>query len=155
MQAHDSSILTSRRHRVVIVGAGFGGLFAEGAAGRRRRRDGHRPHEPSPVPAAAVSAGTGILAEGDIAPPIRDMLRRQCNASVILGEVEAIDLDARRLTVNTLGQYSEVPYDSVILAAGTQHVLRSSGVRASCAGNEDDRRRAGAARADLRRVRDG
>ena len=63
---------------------------------------------------------TGILAEGDIAPPTRDILRRQRNASVILGEVEAIDLDARRLTVNTLGQHSEVPYDSVILAAGTQ-----------------------------------
>jgi NADH:ubiquinone reductase (H+-translocating) len=63
---------------------------------------------------------TGILAEGDIAPPTRDILRRQRNASVMLGEVEAIDLDARRLTVNTLGQHSEVPYDSVIVAAGTQ-----------------------------------
>jgi NADH dehydrogenase len=63
---------------------------------------------------------TGILAEGDIAPPTRDILRRQRNASVMLGEVEAIDLDARRLTVNTLGQHREVPYDSVILAAGAQ-----------------------------------
>ncbi len=38
---------------------------------------------------------TGILAEGDIAPPIRDVLRRHRNTSVILGEVEAVDLESR------------------------------------------------------------
>jgi NADH dehydrogenase len=109
MQARDSSILTIRRHRVVIVGAGFGGLFAAKAL---RRADADvtlidRTNHPLFQP-LLYQLATGILAEGDTAPPTRDILRRQRNASVILGEVEAIDLDARRLTVNTLGQYSEV-----------------------------------------------
>ena len=121
MQARDSSILTSGRHRVVIVGAGFGGLFAAKALRRADvdvtviDRTNHHLFQP-----LLYQLATGILAEGDIAPPTRDILRRQRNASVMLGEVEAIDLDARRLTVNTLGQHSEVPYDSVILAAGAQ-----------------------------------
>jgi NADH dehydrogenase len=63
---------------------------------------------------------TGILAEGAIAPPIRDVLRRQRNASVLLGEVEAIDLEARRLSVETFGLRSEVAYDSLILATGAR-----------------------------------
>jgi NADH dehydrogenase len=61
---------------------------------------------------------TGILSEGDIAPPIRDVLRGQRNTSVLLGEVETIDLEARTLTVDTLGVHSEVQYDSLIVATG-------------------------------------
>jgi len=61
---------------------------------------------------------TGILAEGDIAPPIRDILRHQRNTEVLLGEVESVDLQRRRLTVNTLGKRSEVRYDSLIVATG-------------------------------------
>jgi NADH dehydrogenase len=121
MQTHDSSILTGPRHHVVIVGAGFGGLFAAKALRGADvdvtviDRTNHHLFQP-----LLYQLATGILAEGDIAPPTRDILRRQRNARVMLGEVETIDLDARRLTVNTLGQSSEVPYDSVILAAGTQ-----------------------------------
>jgi NADH:ubiquinone reductase (H+-translocating) len=121
MHARESSIITGRRHRVVIVGAGFGGLFAAKALRSADAdvtvidRTNHHLFQP-----LLYQLATGILAEGDIAPPTRDILRRQRNASVMLGEVEAIDLDARRLTVNTLGQYSEVPYDSLILAAGTR-----------------------------------
>ena len=121
MQTHDSAIPTSRRHRVVIVGAGFGGLFAAKALRRADvdvtviDRTNHHLFQP-----LLYQLATGILAEGDIAPPTRDILRRQRNASVMLGEVEEIDLDARRITVNTVGQHSEVPYDSVILAAGAQ-----------------------------------
>jgi NADH dehydrogenase len=121
MQPDDNSILTGGRHRVVIVGAGFGGLFAAKALRRADvdvtviDRTNHHLFQP-----LLYQLATGILAEGDIAPPTRDILRRQRNASVMLGEVEAIDLDARRLTVNTLGQHSEVPYDSLILAAGAQ-----------------------------------
>lgn len=61
---------------------------------------------------------TGILSEGDIAPPIRDILRNQRNATVLLGEVKGIDLQHRYLSVDTLGQHSEVPYDSLIIATG-------------------------------------
>jgi NADH dehydrogenase len=107
------------RHRVVIVGCGFGGLFA--ARGLRRAnadvtvidRTNHHLFQP-----LLYQLTTGILAEGDVAPPIRDILRHQPNATVLLGNVQRIDVDARRLTVETLGQPSEVPYDSLILATG-------------------------------------
>ena len=97
-----------RRHRVAIVGAGFGGLFAAKALRRAEvdvtvvDRTNHHLFQPR-----LYQMATGILADGDIAPPIRDILRRQGNTSVVLGEVEGIDLDARRLAVNRLGLRSE------------------------------------------------
>jgi NADH dehydrogenase len=108
-----------RRHRVAIVGAGFGGLFAAKALRGADvdvtviDRTNHHLFQP-----LLYQMATGILSEGDIAPPIRDVLRRQRNTSVTLGEVEGIDLDGRRLTVNTLGLRSEIPYDSLIIATG-------------------------------------
>jgi NADH:quinone reductase (non-electrogenic) len=117
----DGSGRAARRHRVAIVGAGFGGLFA--AKSLRRADvdvtviDRTNHHLFSPL---LYQMATGILAEGDIAPPIRDVLRRHRNTSVMLGEVEAVDLESRRLTVSTLGLRREVPYDSLILATGAQ-----------------------------------
>jgi NADH dehydrogenase FAD-containing subunit len=107
------------RHRVAIVGAGFGGLFAAEALARADvdvtviDRTNHHLFQP-----LLYQMATGILAAGDIAPPIRDILRHQRNTEVVLGEVEAIDLAARRLTVTTLGLRSEIAYDSLILATG-------------------------------------
>src|SRR6476646_5492943 len=100
---------TSVRHRVVIVGCGFGGLFA--ARSLRRAdvdvtvidRNNHHLFQP-----LLYQVATGILAEGDIAPPIRDVLRRQRNTTVVLGEVQGIDLDARRLIIETLDQRPQV-----------------------------------------------
>ena len=109
----------ARRHRVAIVGCGFGGLFAARALRRAEvdvtviDRSNHHLFQP-----LLYQMATGILAEGDIAPPIRDILRHQRNTTVVLGDVQGIDLDARRLTIETLGQRSEVSYDSLILATG-------------------------------------
>jgi NADH:ubiquinone reductase (H+-translocating) len=52
---------------------------------------------------------TGILAEGDIAPPIREILRGQWNAMSILGEVVRIDAKGRDLVVGTFGRRRDVP----------------------------------------------
>jgi NADH dehydrogenase len=110
---------TAGRHRVAIVGGGFGGL----AAARRLRRadvdvtliDRTNHHLFQPL---LYQVATGILSQGDIAPPLRDVLRDQRNASVVLGEVVGIDLGARRLAVEMLDRRSEIAYDSLIVATG-------------------------------------
>jgi NADH dehydrogenase len=107
------------RHRVVIVGCGFGGLFAAKALRRADvdvtviDRTNHHLFQP-----LLYQMATAILSEGDIAPPIREILRHQRNTTVLLAEVRAIDIDARVLTVEALGRRTEVPYDSLILATG-------------------------------------
>ena len=110
---------SGRRHRVVIVGAGFGGLFAAKALRKADvdvvviDRTNHHLFQP-----LLYQLATGLLSEGDIAPPIRDVLRHQRNAHVLLGDVVDIDLAARCVRVETVGERSDVVYDSLIVAAG-------------------------------------
>jgi NADH dehydrogenase len=104
---------------VVIIGAGFGGLFAARALRRVPvevtvvDRTNHHLFQP-----LLYQVATGVLSEGDIAPPIREVLRNQRNARVLLGEVVDIDLGARDVVLDTVGQRTRIPYDSVIVAAG-------------------------------------
>ena len=113
------TVLAAAPHRVAIVGAGFGGLFAARALRWAPvevtvvDRTNHHLFQP-----LLYQVATGVLSEGDIAPPIRDVLRRQRNARVLLGEVVDIDLAARELVLDTIGQRSRVAYDSLIVAAG-------------------------------------
>jgi NADH dehydrogenase len=106
-------------HRVVIVGCGFAGLFAAKALRRAQvevvvvDRTNHHLFQ-----ALLYQVATGVLSEGDIAPPIRDVLRHQRNTRVVLGEVVDVDVDERKLTIDTLGQATTLPYDSLILATG-------------------------------------
>jgi NADH:quinone reductase (non-electrogenic) len=106
-------------HRVAIVGCGFAGLSAAKALRRQPvdvtviDRTNHHLFQP-----LLYQMTTGILSEGDIAPPIRDILRRQRNVEVRLGEVKDVDLKERRLSVDTVGRRTEVPYDSLIVATG-------------------------------------
>ena len=106
-------------HRVVIVGCGFAGLFAAKALRRAPvevlvvDRTNHHLFQP-----LLYQVATGVLSEGDIAPPIRDILRRQRNTRVVLGEVVDVDAHARQLTISTLGRETELSYDSLIVATG-------------------------------------
>jgi NADH dehydrogenase len=106
-------------HRVAIVGGGFGGLFAAKALNRVDvdvtliDRTNHHLFQP-----LLYQVATGILSEGSVAPPLRDILRRQRNTEVLLGDVTGVDLDAHVLFVETLGRRWEVAYDSLIVAAG-------------------------------------
>jgi NADH:ubiquinone reductase (H+-translocating) len=108
-----------RRPRVVIIGSGFGGLFT---AQRLRDADvditvigktSHHLFQP-----LLYQVATGILSEGEIAPATREVLRRQENARVVLGEVIDIDLAARTVTATVLGRTTVHPYDELIVAAG-------------------------------------
>src|SRR5690348_10124777 len=106
-------------HRVVIVGCGFAGLFAtkalRGAPVEVVVVDRTNHHLFQPL---LYQVATGVLSEGDIAPPIRDILRHQRNARVVLGELVDVDVKDRRLTINTLGKATTLPYDSLIVATG-------------------------------------
>src|SRR5947209_11418490 len=84
------------RPRVVVIGSGFGGLFAARSLAKAPvdvtviGKTGHHLFQP-----LLYQVATGILSEGEIAPPTREVLRRQENARVVLGEVTDIDLAAR------------------------------------------------------------
>jgi NADH dehydrogenase len=105
-------------HRVVIVGGGFGGLYAAQALRKAPVQvtlvDRRNFHLFQPL---LYQVATGGLSPGDIASPLRAVLGRQPNATVLLGEM--VDLDpARRRVVLSDG---EVPYDTLVLATGATH----------------------------------
>jgi NADH dehydrogenase len=106
-------------HRVVIVGGGFGGLYAAralaGAEVELTLVDRRNYHLFQPL---LYQVATGSLSPGEIAAPLRGILRRQRNASVLLAEVVGIDLDARLVH---LDEGQDLPYDSLIVAAGAGH----------------------------------
>jgi NADH dehydrogenase len=104
-----------RRARIVIVGCGFGGLFAARALARTAADvlviDRNNYHLFQPL---LYQVACAALAPADIAQPIRTILRHQKNARVMLAEVQRIDLQARYL----YGAGSRVPYDYLLLAPG-------------------------------------
>jgi NADH dehydrogenase len=108
------------RHRVVVIGSGFGGLFATKRLARADvdvtviARTSHHLFQP-----LLYQVATGILSEGEIAPSTREVLRRQKNASVLLGEVTRIDLTARTVTSQSALGENVTPYDSLIVSAGS------------------------------------
>ena len=114
--------MSTARHRVVIVGSGFGGLFAAKSLGRAPAtievtlisRTNHHLFQP-----LLYQVATGILSEGQIAPATRDVLKKKRNVFVELAEVTGFDLKARHVTaVQPGGRKVTLSYDSLIVAAG-------------------------------------
>lgn len=104
---------------VVIVGAGFGGLYAAKTLGRRSDLrvtliDCRNHHVFQPL---LYQVATAALSPGDIASPVRWILRRQRNVRVLLGE--AVHIDVRRRCV-VLADGDAVAYDFLIVAAGVR-----------------------------------
>ena len=104
--------------RVVIVGGGFGGLHAAKALATAPVDvvliDRRNHHTFQPLLYQVATAGLSAI---DIAEPIRRVLRKQRNATVLMGEVTGIDVDRRVVAVS--GQ-EEVPFDFLILATGVR-----------------------------------
>jgi NADH dehydrogenase len=116
--SHPGATATDR-HKVVIIGSGFGGL---NAAQKLKKADvdikliartTHHLFQP-----LLYQVATGIISEGEIAPPTRLILRKQENAQVLLGDVTHVDLEAQTVTSELLGHDYTTPYDSLIIAAG-------------------------------------
>ncbi len=111
------------RHRVVVVGGGFGGLNVSRALAKADvdvtiiDRTNHHLFQP-----LLYQVATGIMPEGLIAPALRRVVRGQSHTKVVLGEVTDIDLGTRRVSV--LAPESarlEFPYDTLVVAAGATH----------------------------------
>jgi NADH dehydrogenase len=110
--------MSSPRPRIVIVGAGFGGLFAARALARTAADvtlvDRHNYHLFQPLLYQVATAG---LPPSDIAWPIRSILRQQRNTSVLLGEVTGVDVGAHRVRLRD----QALPFDYLIVATGSTH----------------------------------
>ncbi|MBY6410369.1 NAD(P)/FAD-dependent oxidoreductase [Rhodococcus sp. BP-252] len=110
------------RPHVLVIGGGFGGLYA---AKRLRHSDvavtvleRGTSHVFQPL---LYQCATGLVSEGSIASPLRHLLRHQDNAHVALGEASAIDAEARIVTASRFdGSTYELKYDFLVVAAGMQ-----------------------------------
>jgi NADH dehydrogenase len=112
-------MIEAHRHRVVIIGGGFGGLAATqklaGADVKITIIDKRNHHLFQPL---LYQVATTSLSTSEIAWPIRHLLRKRGEVVTLLGNVVAVDKAGQRVLLEDGG---EVPYDSMIIATGAQH----------------------------------
>jgi NADH dehydrogenase len=116
---------TGPRPRVVVVGGGFGGLETVKALARAEVDvtliDRHNYHLFQPL---SYQVATGSLSPGEIAVPLRRILRRQRHVRVLMGEVSAFDLRNREVTMErtlTGAGPLAIPYDTLVVAGGSDY----------------------------------
>jgi NADH dehydrogenase len=115
--------MTGEKHQVLVIGGGFGGLSAVRALADADvqvtlvDRTNHHLFQPLLYQVAA-----GILPPGLIAPALRQVVRKQANVRVLLADVSDVDLDQRLVKARKPdGRNTELPYDTLIVAAGATH----------------------------------
>lgn len=109
----------AERHRILIIGGGYGGLYAARALARHdvdiTLVDRRNHHLFSPL---LYQVATGALTPSDIAQPLRLILRKQQNVRVLLAEATNLDPEARTVRID---DGTDLEYDSLIVATGTKH----------------------------------
>ncbi|HEU4348267.1 MAG TPA: NAD(P)/FAD-dependent oxidoreductase [Actinoplanes sp.] len=115
--------MATQRHRVVVVGGGFGGLSVTRALAGADvdvtlvDRTNHHLFQPLLYQVAA-----GILPPGLIAPAVRSVIKKQANARALLADAQHLDLDRRTVVAAAPdGRTLELPYDTLVVAAGARH----------------------------------
>src|SRR5215469_15522657 len=115
--------MTHQLPHVVIVGGGFGGLAATKALRKTPAkvtlidRTNHHLFQP-----LLYQVATSVLTGGQIATPIRNILRNQRNATVLMGEVTGVDKDQKCVIVSDADRQNvQIAYDHLILATGASH----------------------------------
>lgn len=107
---------------VVVVGGGFAGLYAARRLGALPVRvtliDRQNYHLFSPL---LYQVATAALSPGEIAQPIRSLLRKQTNVQVLMAEVVGVDVQGKRVRLGGNAATEWVPYDYLILAVGARH----------------------------------
>ena len=110
-------------HRVIVVGGGFGGLNVTRTLDRADvdvtlvDRANHHLFQP-----LLYQVATGILPPGLIAPALRSVTKKERNARVLLADVQDLDLDRRMVGARAPdGRLLELPYDTLVVAAGATH----------------------------------
>jgi NADH dehydrogenase len=116
---------TDDRHRVVVVGGGFGGLQTVRSLRRAPVEitlvDRRNFHLFQPL---LYQVATGALSPAEIATPLRGVLKRQKNVRVLMGEVREFDLARRQVTLDALpdgGTDLAIPYETLIVAGGSRY----------------------------------
>ena len=111
---------SSTGHRVTIIGGGFGGLYAARKLGKDERVDltlidrrNHHLFQP-----LLYQVATGALAPGEIAQPLRSIVRRNANTTVLLGEAIGLDVERREVRLSDGGP---IAYDTLVVATGARH----------------------------------
>lgn len=112
------AISSNSRPRVVIIGAGFGGLSAAKTLRKAPVNltviDRHNYHLFQPLLYQVATAG---LSPADIAAPIRHILAKQANTTVMLAEVSSVDIGCKEIVADG----RPIPFDKLIIATGAQH----------------------------------
>jgi NADH dehydrogenase len=116
--SREDNCMSDARSKVVIIGAGFGGLEAAKSLRRARveitviDRQNHHCFQP-----LLYQVATAALSPADVAWPIRHILRKQQNATVLMAEVRAVDTGKRLVQIDS----ARIPYDYLVLATGATH----------------------------------